>query len=515
MSWEYERAKKRIQEHADAIGPITVEKLRRDADLDALLSETNCREIFGAHLYCDVSNFANLASAATDNKDEMRRLIQGVHLYQREVTRIVEGVDMFDAVRVHFQGPKLHALLFRPIDAGETLASRAVLLAVVMRDFTLSVFNPAFPKLGNFCVASGSDMGDVIGTQNGVKGERELLFLGRPANYAAKIVGCLGTHRLTEAIYDRLPKSLQTVCERVADDDRGLYELKELTSDEVEKLCGEFDILWDRQASAERLEADRIMFPLSDIDICDADVLIDMDSLSIRHNKRIHAASVFADLAGFTAYIDGADTAQKKQEALRVLHIVRKEFTRVMTDDFNGVRVQFQGDRIQGFYHLPKDANCRVIRKAVDAAAGVQSSMTVIKECVPEAKNLSVAIGADYGLTLASKLGTRGARDRICLGDAVEQAAKIEERIEGGETGMSPEAHAQLDEEISVLFRWRQELQCFVARDLTVDVLERAEEVEQLKSSRTASVTRSAKGVAVSVSTTVGRTVPVLRNYAE
>ena len=68
--------------------------------------------------YFNIANFPTLASAATDNKDEMRRLVQAVHVYQREVTRIVEGVDTFDAVRVHFQGPKLHALIYRPIDCG-------------------------------------------------------------------------------------------------------------------------------------------------------------------------------------------------------------------------------------------------------------------------------------------------------------------------------------------------------------------------------------------------------------
>lgn len=58
------------------------------------------------------------------------------------------------------------------------------------------------------------------------------------------------------------------------------------------------------------------------------------------------------------------------------------------TDDFDGVRVQFQGDRIQVFFHLPKGVAKKIIRKAVDAAAGIQSSMDVVKECLPEAKTL-------------------------------------------------------------------------------------------------------------------------------
>jgi class 3 adenylate cyclase len=82
--------------------------------------------------------------------------------------------------------------------------------------------------------------------------------------------------------------------------------------------------------------------------------------------------------------------------------------------------------------------------------------MEVVKECLTDAANLSVAIGIDYGTTLVSKLGSRGARDRICLGDAVEQAAKIEERVEGTDTGISTEAHTQLPGHIGDLFHWKK-----------------------------------------------------------
>jgi hypothetical protein len=42
--------------------------------------------------------------------------VQGVHLYQREVARIVERAELFDGVRVHFQGARLHALFYRRIN---------------------------------------------------------------------------------------------------------------------------------------------------------------------------------------------------------------------------------------------------------------------------------------------------------------------------------------------------------------------------------------------------------------
>ena len=106
MSWNYDTSFNRVKAHLESLGEIEVEKLVRDADLQSLLSETCCRDIFGAHVYVDVPNFADLATLSAEG-EEYRRVIQALHVYEREVARIVEGQDIFDGVRVHFQGSKL------------------------------------------------------------------------------------------------------------------------------------------------------------------------------------------------------------------------------------------------------------------------------------------------------------------------------------------------------------------------------------------------------------------------
>src|SRR5712664_3331112 len=195
MSWNYQTSFERIQKYVGDLGEIHVEKLARDAGLYTLLTPTNCRQIYGAHVYVDVPNFALIAGQAEG--EDYRRVLQAIHLYHREVARIVEDPEIFDGVRIHFQGPKLHALFFRPIDSSEKLATKAVLLQIVLRHFVANVFNPAFPLLANLAIAGGADLGNAIGTKNGMEGDRELLFLGAPANYAAKIVGAPGQINLT------------------------------------------------------------------------------------------------------------------------------------------------------------------------------------------------------------------------------------------------------------------------------------------------------------------------------
>lgn len=517
MSWNYDKSLKRIRTHLDSMGEITVEKLKREANLEELLSETNCREIFGGHIYVDVTNFSSLASAATANEEDIKRLAQAVHVYQREIARIIEMDDLFDGVRVHFQGSRVHALFYRPIDAAAEISARALLLLLVIQDFVQDVFNPAFPKLGNFKVAAGADIGDVIGTKNGVQGDRELLFVGCPANHAAKILGAAGSLRVTARVFQALREDLKALC---IDVDAGgdVHEIDDVDQSTLDELCETYDIAWSREKSAERLEDDRKQFPLSGIDIEDADTLIDVEALSVHKSKRVPAASLFADLAGFTAYIDQAEDADKQKEALRILHAVRKEFTKVVTDDYNGVRIQYQGDRTQAIFHLPTDDSGAIASKALYAAVGVQSSMEKsLKELLPEAKVLSVAIGIDIGLTFVSRLGTRGARDAICLGEAVETAAKIEERINGKEIGISTNLYELLPEEYQELFSWRKEAQCYVVSGLTIEKLERVDEAMNTYSGSRSVYIKSAAGV-TTVSSSVSndaRAVVPAKSYAQ
>lgn len=495
MSWNYDESMERIRRHLDNMGDIDVQKLSREADLGKLLSETTCREIYGAHVYVEVSNFTRLASDEIYSKENYKRLIRSLHIYQREVSRIVERDEMFDGIRVHFQGSKLHALFYRPIDDGERLASRAVLLQLVLRDFVGNVFNPSFPDYEPFAIAVGTDVGDVIGTKNGSRGDRELLFLGSPANQAAKIVSSSNRYRLTDNIYDALPDDLKEVCAEVEKD---LYRIKPVSQEDLDEMLLARGITWNREESAKRIKEDREKFPLKDISYGSAKELINLDSLSIHNNKRVLAASVFADVSGFTAYIDEAETEAERKEALRVFHAIRKELATVVRADYDGLRVQFQGDRVQALLHLPEDEEDEIVAEAVHTAAGLQSSMErTIKAVLPEAEKLELAVGVDVGTTLASKLGTRGHRDRVCVGVAVENAANLEECSEGGRIAITSRAYKALQEDLSEHFSYDSESRCYVADGLTTDKLDLAKRKKDYKAGKAALIATSVAGASV------------------
>jgi class 3 adenylate cyclase len=511
MSWNYDVSLERIGKHLDNMGEIEVEKLVREADLETLLTETRCREIHGAHVYACVTNFARIATESVADETEYKRFIQAVHIYQREVSRIVETI--FDGLRIHFQGPKLHALFYRPIDKTGKLATKAFLLQLVLKDFVSSVFNPAYPLLDNFSIAGGADVGDAIGTRNGRRNDRELLFLGACANYAAKITSTAGRLRVSKQVYDALPEDLRELCAET--DEEAVYQIDSVSQTKLGELLEKYDVNWDRDKSEERVKEDKRNHPLKDIDYSFANELIDLDSLSIWNNKRVLAASVFGDVTGFTAYIDRAETDEEKRKALRVLHAIRKEMATVVAVDYNGLRVQFQGDRVQGLYHMPKDEDADIAAEAVDAAVGLQSSMEkTLKEKLPEAEELHLAVGVDLDTTLVSKLGTRAHRDRICLGSAVENAAKYEERCSGGQIGVSKRIYDALPDRLKKHFSFNTGVGCYVANDLTADKVERAERASAAAGAP-AFITSNGSGVTVTEREREGaRSIIPARSYA-
>jgi hypothetical protein len=103
-----------------------------------------------------------------------------------------------------------------------------------------------------------------------------------------------------------------------------------------------------------------------------------------------------------------------------------------------------------------------------------------LKEHLPEAKQLGIAVGVDVGTTLASLLGTRGQRDRICLGVPVENAAELEDRHGKRDVAISAAVFEKLPAEIQSLFE--QEGGAYVATGLTVDSLELAQKASVYES---------------------------------
>jgi len=456
MAWDYSKATKRVRDYLDNLGEIEVETLDREMDLDNL-TPTRCRKIYGAHIYAEIRN---LATAVNDESVDRKTLIQAVHVFQREVARIATAVG---AELIHFQGGRAHLLIYQPIRKPNKISGKAIDLQLILDRFGI-VFNEEFPDLPDLRLQSGSDIGDAVGTRNGMDGDRELLFLGRPANHAAKLLGTSIDRRLTDEMAAVVP---DPQAEFISENAEGGWKLARPSADALQEILETDDIEWTPEASRKRIQKDKEDYPIEDVGLSGAAAKINFDDLSFYNSKEVAAATLYGDVSGFTAYIDAADTDEKLKAALREFHAIRHEMAAVVRGDYDGLRVQYQGDRVQGLFHVPTDDADGFCTESVNAAIGLQSSFElVLKEQLPNISTLGIAVGVSQGDTIATKLGQRGHRDRICLGTEVLRSEQNEERVGKREVGISQNVRDHLEEDLAERFVWRAEANCYVATDL-------------------------------------------------
>src|SRR5689334_17263706 len=108
MAWDYEASLARAQAKYDETDQLTVSDVVRETDFDKI-SLTGPRRLTGTHLYVDISNFNTRLREGSTEQSEMLRLL---HIWIREVSRIAKDLEV---AKVHFQGPRLHGVAYRPI----------------------------------------------------------------------------------------------------------------------------------------------------------------------------------------------------------------------------------------------------------------------------------------------------------------------------------------------------------------------------------------------------------------
>lgn len=449
------------------------------------------KQITGVHLYSAIKNEAGHVTDDLDVADQegAKKPLRAVHLWQRELSRVIGD---FDAAKIHFQGTRLHALVYRPVGKDEEMALRAVALAHAVR-LTTEEFNDALGGEAGFELAAGAAFGDTLATRSGSRGDSELLFLGDAANHGAKAIDKLENLRVTRTLADLLDDAGVdglTVTDLGSD-----YFRVAMTEAAVDAVVERFGLSWSRNASRSRIDGDWNNTTLDNVGVSKATTDIDKDVLSLANSKLNHATSLFGDVDGFTATVEAATTDDEKARLVRRFHHIRSELRHVCTQDFSTLRVQYQGDRIQSVRHLPHDDEVTRTLEAVKLAAAWQSTMEDVLPAVLgpfEGARLAVALAT--GPTAVSKLGERGNRDLICLGKPVRRAAKIEAKLDGNEIGITEGIRSQLPDRVAALFAWDSGKNCYLAKGLTYNAVMDAIEADILDKSVDAS---SAAGLAV------------------
>ena len=133
----------------------------------------------------------------------------------------------------------------------------------------------------------------------------------------------------------------------------------------------------------------------------------------------------FADVRGFTSQFDEDDN--NLEEMTRKTQDILESMYRISTS-CGGVHVQFQGDRELSLYH---NVPSQIVNGAFQSEkkcfkSAVLASMRMIDEI--RNHGVYIGVGEDFGRLFATKIGARGEKDNILLGETIINADLMEDK---------------------------------------------------------------------------------------
>ena len=124
-------------------------------------------------------------------------------------------------------------------------------------------------------------------------------------------------------------------------------------------MANELGVEWDQEKWKSRTQEFKDALALDDIVISDAIARIDVSTLTEKNCKRTEAISFYADLDGFTRYVQEAESDDSVISLIRQFHMIRAELETIVTNDYDGIVLQHRGDCILGILHLPCGSDYR------------------------------------------------------------------------------------------------------------------------------------------------------------
>jgi len=450
-TWNKDRAANRIDKKIAAfpIEDLDIKEYVRETDLSNI-PNTIAYRVDGVHVYADILNVDDMLRV-TEIEGETchRRTLRFLNLHYRAVHRILNRVD---SIKVDFHNQRLHSVVAKPYDSEAERVHRAVAIAQLIIDVLGQTGEDADHPSAKLRV--GIDTGKALAVNNGRRGHREPLFLGDPANHAAKRAGG-GT---TAGIY-LTNRARQAIGLSTVDSEDAVALTREqilASQDEANLDVTAEQVVKEWQQDLKDSPIGVFKFsghtpPFRDLDF---------ELLSVTNSRRQDASSIYADIDGFTAFVSrNISTDDNAKHVVRALQVLRSELDAVLHEDFAGRKVRFIGDCVHGLAAegtaQTTDAEETVSVMSL-CAAGMRSSFDLarskLKADGTDVSSLGLQVGFEFGPMTATRLGVKGDLIRCSVSRGVLTAEKEQQRCAGSETAIGPAAYLAGSEAIRAVF---------------------------------------------------------------
>lgn len=451
-NWNYDRAVEHIDKKIADVKDVTIKDYTRDMSLESIPTNVAYR-VDGVHMYADILNLDDMLNITDIEGVECHtRTLRFLDQHYRAVKRILDKVD---ARRVDFHSQRLHSLFTKPYNSETNAEAKRVQRAAATAQLIIDVLAETGDddeQIPPAKVRIGIDTGRSLAVNNGRNGYREPLFLGDPANHAAK----LASNNNAKGIY-----LTNAARKAIGLAEKESPEKTPLTADEV-KTCQEAakldvtadEIVKDWRDDLEKNPIGSYQFTSQTPPLCDMDISV----LTPANSKRQEMVSLYADIDGFTAYV-AKHIDDNAEDVVRTLHVLRAELERVVTSDFKGRRVRFIGDCVHalscdGTAHTTDEE--KSVSESTRLAGALRSSFNLAIERLSEkgykTGDLGLAIGFDLGPIAITRLGKKGDRIRCAIGRKVLESENRQCICSGTETAIGQAAYDAGSDAVKKLF---------------------------------------------------------------
>lgn len=440
-NWSHSRAEKHISERLSDVSDVEIVEYTKEKNLDAIPVNKAYR-VYGAHLYADITNIGDMLNCTSEEGlTSHRRTLRFLHLHHRAVKRVLDACDV---KRVDFHNQRLHSVVTKPYNTDTNAEAKRINRAVAVAQLIIDVLAETGDDdehIADAKVRVGIDSGEALAVNNGRRNSREALFLGPPANLAAKLASGGGREGIYLTNNAREAIGLKAV-EKPSSTALTTAEIE--VCQEQAKLAASKDTIvaaWRKDfenSSINDFQFTRHTPPLESLRFND---------LGPKTSRRQEAVNIYADLDGFTRFV--ADNIEDSaNNVVKVLHVVRAELDRVIAKDFGGRRVRFIGDCIHALLAEGTAQTTDVeetISTATLCAGGLRSSFDLALEKLEndgiDVGGLGLAIGFEHGWMTATRLGIQGDRLRCSVSRATYAAEGEQIRCNGQQSAIGQVAY--------------------------------------------------------------------------
>lgn len=149
--------------------------------------------------------------------------------------------------------------------------------------------------------------------------------------------------------------------------------------------------------------------------------------------ERKQVTIIFADISGFTALNDAANSPAEVEQVVRLINLCLQELSEAIYE-YDGYIDKYIGDAIMAIFGAPK-AHEDDPERALRAALSMQERLERFNQNPPYPlpEPLGIHMGINTGTVIAGMVGTDRKRSYTVMGDAVNVASRLEGVSERGE----------------------------------------------------------------------------------